>query len=252
MTVRKLLVKLPACEHRLCRVPAHLGRQPRERARRPLDRPGAGRVPRPRAAHRALRPGRRVGASKACADPINFGMNACAGLAPEEMKGWVALRGHPPRRLRPAARLERDGPRRRRRRGAVPDAAARRRRSSPTTTPSYHLAMVRAYNDWLSEYVAYAPERFGGLALLPEPRRRGARSPRSSGCSTGPASAACVMGCYPNGTLAIEPEDDTVCGALAERGVPLSIHVSLTQHDARRAPRAAARLRPLLRRARTA
>ena len=22
-------------------------------------------------------------------DPINFGMNACAGLAPEDMKGWV-------------------------------------------------------------------------------------------------------------------------------------------------------------------
>ena len=26
----------------------------------------------------------------------------------------------------------------------------------------YHLAMIRAYNDWLSEYVAYAPERFAG------------------------------------------------------------------------------------------
>ena len=27
--------------------------------------------------------------------------------------------------------------------------------------------MVRAYNDWLSEFVAYAPERFGGLAMMP-------------------------------------------------------------------------------------
>ena len=37
------------------------------------------------------------------------------------------------------------------------------------------------------------------------------------------------MGCYPNGTLSIEPEDDRVWGALAERGVPLGIHVSLVQ-----------------------
>ena len=36
------------------------------------------------------------------------------------------------------------------------------------------------------------------------------------------------MGCYPNGTLAIEPEDDKVWGHLAERGVPLGIHVSLS------------------------
>ena len=33
----------------------------------------------------------------------------------------------------------------------------------PTTT----WRCVRAYNDWLSEYVAHAPERFGGLAMLP-------------------------------------------------------------------------------------
>ena len=31
----------------------------------------------------------------------------------------------------------------------------------------YHVAMVRAYNDWLSEMVGYAPERLCGVALLP-------------------------------------------------------------------------------------
>ena len=35
------------------------------------------------------------------------------------------------------------------------------------TDAEFHLACVRAYNDWLSEYVEYAPRRFGGLALLP-------------------------------------------------------------------------------------
>ena len=35
------------------------------------------------------------------------------------------------------------------------------------TDADFHLALVQAYNDWLSEYVGHAPSRFAGLALLP-------------------------------------------------------------------------------------
>ncbi len=38
----------------------------------------------------------------------------------------------------------------------------------------YHDAMIRAYNDWLSEYVEYAPERFAGMAMLPNRGAEGA------------------------------------------------------------------------------
>ena len=100
------------------------------------------------------------------ADPINFGMNACAGLEPEAMRGWVRFEDIRPGGYDPAARLaelDRDGvdaevlyptPRLNAAIVANPDA-------------EYHEAMVRAYNDWLSEYVEYAPERFGGLAVIP-------------------------------------------------------------------------------------
>jgi predicted TIM-barrel fold metal-dependent hydrolase len=44
-----------------------------------------------------------------------------------------------------------------------------------------------------------------------------------------PGIRGVVMGCWPNGTLSIEPEDDLVWAALSERDVPLGIHVSLTQ-----------------------
>ena len=44
-----------------------------------------------------------------------------------------------------------------------------------------------------------------------------------------PGMRGMVMGCYPNGTLSIEPEDDKVWGYLVERGVALGIHVSLSQ-----------------------
>ncbi|HUP76210.1 MAG TPA: amidohydrolase family protein [Acidimicrobiales bacterium] len=158
-------------------------------------------------------------------DPINFGMNACAGLAPEEMRGWCRFEEIRRGGYDPAARLaEMDAdsvdaevlyptPRLSQAIFANPDA-------------DYHVAMVRAYNDWISEYAGYAPERFGALAMLPNvgieaalaeiDRVLGRRGVRGV-----------VMGRYPNGSLEIMPEDEKVFGALAERGVPLSIHVSL-------------------------
>jgi len=159
-------------------------------------------------------------------DPINFGMNACAGLAPEDMKGWVRFEDIRAGGYEPAARLEemdRDGvdaevlyptPRLSAAIIANPDA-------------EYHLAMVKAYNDWISEFVSHAPTRFGGLAILPN--RGGVRESVAEidRVLERPGMRGIVMGCYPNGSLSIEPEDDRVWGALAERGVPLGIHVSL-------------------------
>jgi len=160
------------------------------------------------------------------ADPINFGMNACAGLSPDQMKGWARFEDIRAGGYDPAARLDemdRDGvdaemlyptPRLLQAIIANPD-------------PSYRETMARAYNDWISEFVEHAPERFGGLAILPN-------------CGAEPAVAeidrvldrpgmrGVVMGCYPNGTLAPQPEDDKVWGALSERRVPLGIHVSLS------------------------
>ncbi|HEV2368551.1 MAG TPA: hypothetical protein VGR90_01670, partial [Acidimicrobiales bacterium] len=83
-------------------------------------------------------------------DPVNFGWNACAGLAPEDVKdGWMRFEEMRTGGYDPAARLEemdRDGvdaevlyptPR-------LSNAIVANR------DPEYHLAMVRAYNDWLS------------------------------------------------------------------------------------------------------
>ena len=161
------------------------------------------------------------------ADPINFGMNACAGLPPEEMVGWKRFSEIRRGGYDPAARLvemDEDGvdaevlyptPRLSQAVFAYDDAG-------------FHLALVRAYNDWLAEYVGYAPDRFAGLALLPN---RGARDAvaeidRMHGTA---GIRGVVMGCYPNGTLAPAPEDDAVYERLAASGIPLSIHVSLTQ-----------------------
>src|SRR4051812_27085029 len=112
-------------------------------------------VRRPRPPHRAVRQGRGVG-SGGVADPINFGLNACAGLTAAEMKPWRAYAELRPGGSDPAARLvemDTDGvdaeilyPTPRLNWGVV---------ANPD--PEFHLALVQGYNDWLSEYVEYAP-----------------------------------------------------------------------------------------------
>jgi predicted TIM-barrel fold metal-dependent hydrolase len=159
-------------------------------------------------------------------DPINFGMNACAGLAPEEMKGWVKFEDIRAGGYEPAARLEEMD-----RDGVDAEVLYPTPRLSAAiianTDPQYHLAMVKAYNDWISEFVSHAPERFGGLAILPNRGGVAESVAEIDRVLDRPGMRGIVMGCYPNGTLSIEPEDDHVWGALSERGVPLGIHVSL-------------------------
>jgi uncharacterized protein len=159
-------------------------------------------------------------------EPISFGMNAVAGKAPEEIRRWVRFEDIAHGGWDPAVRvqeLDADGvdaevlyptPRLSQSIHANPDA-------------ELHLALVRAYNDWLSEYCSHDPSRLLGLAMIPN---RGVESAaaeleRAMGL---PGLRGGLIGCYPNGTLEITPEDDAVWARLAEARWPLNIHVSLT------------------------
>jgi predicted TIM-barrel fold metal-dependent hydrolase len=160
-------------------------------------------------------------------EPINFGMNACAGLEPHQMKGWLHFEELRAGGWDPAARLvEMDAD------GVDAEVLYPTPRLSQAIMANkdveYHHTMVRAYNDWISEYVEYSPARFGGLAILPN---RGVEEAvaEMDRVLDRPGIRGMVMGCYPNGTLEITPEDDKVFAALAERGIPLNIHVALSQ-----------------------
>ena len=161
------------------------------------------------------------------ADPITFGMNACAGLPPEEMTGWKRFDEIRRGGYDPAARLEEMDED-----GVDAEVVYPTPRLSQAVfayqEPDFHHALVAAYNDWLSEYVEYAPARFAGNALVPNRGAEGALA-EIRRVQDRPGIRGFVMGCYPNGTLDVLPEDDAVFGHLAEAGLPLSIHVSLTQ-----------------------
>jgi predicted TIM-barrel fold metal-dependent hydrolase len=161
-------------------------------------------------------------------DPINFGWNACAGLAPEEMKAWARFEELRPGGHDPAARvaeMDRD-----RVDAEVLYPTPRLSQAIVANTDAeFHLACIRAYNDWLSEYVEYAPRRFGGLALLPNRGGSEGAVAEIARVADRPGIRGFLMGCYPNGTLHPSADDDKVWRALTDRRMPLNIHVSLSQ-----------------------
>jgi predicted TIM-barrel fold metal-dependent hydrolase len=158
------------------------------------------------------------------ASPMGFNWGTCAGRRPDEMGRWCRIEDINPGCYDAAARqreLDLDGvdaevlfPN-----GGVEWA--------PPDDPDFHRAMVRIWNDFLSEFCATAPDRFGGCALLPstgvadclaEIERLGDR----------PGIVAWLLKTYPHGdSAAITPDDDPVWAAIVESGKPATVHVSL-------------------------
>lgn len=158
-------------------------------------------------------------------DPINFGLNAAATLPKPDRRPWVRFDDIPRGGWDPAVRLEEMD---------VDQVDAAVLYPTPrlshlmiaTQDPDLHLAMVRAYNDWLATYAAHDPSRLGGIALIPN---RGieqavAEIRRVAGM---PGIAGLLIGCYPHGDKDLDPEDDVVWATAIEVGLPLHVHVKL-------------------------
>ena len=160
--------------------------------------------------------------------PINFGMNAAATKHPKDVSPWITWEDAPRGGYDPEARLgeqDRDGV-------AAEVMYPTPRISSMMWTsvkdPQYHLALLRAYNDWLSEYCAYDPSRLVGEALMPNVGTTEAiaeldRSSKLKGMF------GVNIGQYPHGGTDIGAEDDPFWAACAERGVPVAIHVGMAK-----------------------
>ncbi len=157
--------------------------------------------------------------------PIAFGFTVCAGNKPEDMRDWMHLSEMRSGGWDPAFRLtelDEDGV----------DAEVlfpNRPWQSVVANkdPELHNAMVRAYNDWLSEYCSHAPERLGGAAAIPN---RGiaeavAEVHRTAGM---PGLVAQLLSCYPHGDTTLSEDDDPLWEALEEVGQPVAIHIGLT------------------------
>ena len=92
--------------------------------------------------------------------------------------------------------------------------------------PEFQLALVHAYNDWMSEYCSHDPERLFGLALLPNRGVEGAVAEFERVMQL-PAIRTAMIAMYPHGTKEIAPEDDRLWRAFEATEVPLVLHVGL-------------------------
>jgi predicted TIM-barrel fold metal-dependent hydrolase len=157
-------------------------------------------------------------------EPTGFNWGTCAGRRPDEMGIWCRFEEINAGCYDAKARLDEldlDGvdaevlfPN-----GSIDFAFS-------SDDPDYHLTMVQIYNDWLSDFCAVDPDRFGGCALLPaiDP---GTAVKEIERLADNPGIRAWLIKTYPHGDSVLKPEDDPVWAAVEESGKPLTIHVSL-------------------------
>ena len=100
-------------------------------------------------------------------DAINFGTNCCAGLPPEERSPWIRWEDVRAGGYDPGARSPSRTPTASTPRSSIPTPRVGNQVVWHVSDPEFHLACIRAYNDWLSEYASHAPERLWGVALMP-------------------------------------------------------------------------------------
>ncbi len=89
--------------------------------------------------------------------------------------------------------------------------------------PELRTVLVRAYNDWLSEFCKFAPERFLGLAVLPmhDPAEAVKEVERTASMDLRGVFVGHDGAEYPLS----DPSYDRLWAAVAEQGRPLNIHI---------------------------
>jgi predicted TIM-barrel fold metal-dependent hydrolase len=159
-------------------------------------------------------------------DPLPIGLSACAGQEPELRRAWVRFEDIRPGGWDPAARIKEID-----RAGVDAEVLYPSPRLSmaisATSDPALHLALVQGYNDWLAEYVEHDLTRFRALPILPNRGHQQAMAEIErvgSRASTG----GFLIGAFPGGTLTPQPDDEVVFATLAERNLPLHVHVALS------------------------
>jgi predicted TIM-barrel fold metal-dependent hydrolase len=158
---------------------------------------------------------------------LPFSWGATAGRKAEDLGQWCTYEDINPGSYDPVARvkeMQQDGV----------DAELIFGSNNPRTfvagheDADLHHEMIRAYNDFMSEFCSTAPDRLGGTALLPNRGVQGCLK-EIDRLSNMPGFVAFLMQRYPSGEASIMPEDDAVWEAIEATGMPLTIHVGLVQ-----------------------
>ncbi len=155
-----------------------------------------------------------------------FGWEACAGRAPDQQSEWCRYEEIHPGGYDPKARVAEQ----------IADGVDAELLFPMgfasgfirgTKDPDFHYEMVRAYNDFLSEFCSYAPDRFVGAAMIPS---RGVDQALAEikRCQDLPGLGAWLLNCYPHGSAVMSEADEPVWALIEDIGKPLTIHIGIT------------------------
>jgi predicted TIM-barrel fold metal-dependent hydrolase len=157
-------------------------------------------------------------------DPINFGANCNAGLPPEQRPAWIRWEDVRPGGYDPSARLSEQDEDAVDAEVLYPTPRVSHQVFWHTADRDFHLACVKAYNDWLSEFASYSPDRLWGVAMLPNVGADEAAAELRRVMAL-PGIRGVLIGQYPHGGELISGEDDGLWAAAEQEGAPVSIHV---------------------------
>jgi predicted TIM-barrel fold metal-dependent hydrolase len=82
---------------------------------------------------------------------------------------------------------------------------------------------VRAYNEWLAEFCEAGDGRLAGLAVIPTTGVDDALAELEVALALG--HRGFLLSCFPNGSLAPEPDDERFWGAVEASGRPAAVHL---------------------------
>ena len=160
-------------------------------------------------------------------DPINFGLNQCASDPPEKTTAWIKWEDCRRGGYDPAARVAELDEDNVDAELLYPTPRIGNAQFWNNSDPEFHVACIRAYNDWLSEeYANQAPDRLFGLAMMPTSSTKDALEEFDRALAL-PGIQGIVLGQYPHGGGLITEEDDPFWAAAEKAGVPVNIHVAL-------------------------
>ena len=159
-------------------------------------------------------------------DPISFGLNTNGGDPPETRGQWIRWEKVRQGGAVPAERLK-----------EIDVDRVDAEILFPTPRPSaamfwhnedreFHLAQIRAYNDWLSEYASHNPERLAGLALLPTSGAQDAIDEYKRALAL-PGIRGVTLGQWPEGGVELTKASDPFFAEAERIGLPLAIHVAM-------------------------
>jgi predicted TIM-barrel fold metal-dependent hydrolase len=161
----------------------------------------------------------------------SWGLNQCGGLPPEQYSPiikWDNVR----------AEAYQQGPREKTQ--AEAGVVAEIMYPSPKVViamhaedkdPEYHLALIRAYNDWLSEYCSANPDFYVGLALVPSGGSAKVAADEIRRFMKLPGIKGAQINKYPTTGQRLHADDDEIFKACIETGATANYHVGLAQSD---------------------